>query len=280
MYHISGSGSQPCCGSRGASLWQLEVASPSTTTNALQLSTDALRAMQDWFYGPAASLTARHRVDGGPTAAVLTAEQTSAAQWGFATDSSLSATSIDCEDNGPDAAPTFCAIGGDLRLTPFRGPDQTRREMESFVAELNADMSAAVSSATKDSVSPRRRSRSPFRPAPSVRVGGASSQTGAATPPQLKLSWLMDAATRELYEGFACDLASPGHKALVQSVREVVGVARPHSILGTLAEVGLLRRSGLDVQVIGFGDGEHTGVERIRAGLQVLGRVLGLLGEL
>ena len=57
-------------------------------------------------------------------------------------------------------------------------------------------------------------------------------------------------------------------------------VARPHSILGTLAEVGLLRRSGLDVQVIGFGDGLLASVGRLKTGVEVLARVLGLLGRL
>merc|ERR1711865_3152 len=98
------------------------------------------------------------------------------------------------------------------------------------------------------------------------------------------LSWKGDIDTMRSYEGIACSLDSPGHKALVQSVRETLGDVKPFSVNGSLPLVKAMQKSGFDLQLCGFGlmsvyhgIDEYCTLTDMKNGYQIMLRVLFLL---
>jgi len=100
----------------------------------------------------------------------------------------------------------------------------------------------------------------------------------------LELKWNGDLDTMRSYEGIACSLDSPGHKALVQAVRETNGEAKPFSVNGSLPLVKQMQRAGFDLQLCGFGlmsvyhgIDEYCTLSGMQSAYQVLLRVICLL---
>lgn len=65
---------------------------------------------------------------------------------------------------------------------------------------------------------------------------------------KIALKWLGDP-----WAGIACNLDSPGHKALDAAIAKVKGSSSSFSLTGSLPLVGDLQQEGFDVQITGFG---------------------------
>lgn len=148
-------------------------------------------------------------------------------RYAFLSPSSLKSTVIHAPNAKATKIPGQVRVEGDFRLTPFYDMSQARAGAEAFVKALDA------------------RIESGDLPAgfPATRTAGGQRGTVA-----LKLRGRST-------EGIACDLASPGLKALTGAIETARGgtAAKPFSLTGSLPLVRELQRGGFDVQITGFG---------------------------
>lgn len=144
-------------------------------------------------------------------------------RWRFTTPSSMKPTQIRVPEGSLNQIPGECTVNGDIRLTPFYGVEKVMAAVERFVREMDVRRLPALG--------PSRFSL------PREKLRGA-----------LSLRWLGHA-----HRGIACDLRSPGYRALRNAVREVLGEVKPFSTTGSLPLVGDLKDAGFDVQITGFG---------------------------
>src|SRR3989338_4470134 len=55
------------------------------------------------------------------------------------------------------------------------------------------------------------------------------------------------------FEGIACNMETPGYKAILEAIKQVKGTAKPFSVTGSLPIVKTLQDAGFDLQLVGFG---------------------------
>ena len=87
-------------------------------------------------------------------------------------------------------------------------------------------------------------------------------------------------------EGIACNLDSPGLKALIDATAQVKGEAKPYSITGSLPLVREMQNAGFDIQISGFGlsktyhaDNEYCLLSDMQDAFQILLRVISINDE-
>jgi len=154
------------------------------------------------------------------------------AEYLFDAGSSLKPTKILDHDNTINQIPGKTVVQGDIRVTPFYTIDEVKAAIERYVKEL-------------DVTTLRSHGWSKFElPAEKLRAN-------------VKLDWLGTP-----YKGVACDLKSPGYRALSQALQSVNKCA-PFSLTGSLPVIKDLQDAGFDVQVCGFGrmDAYHANNE-------------------
>merc|ERR1712224_213858 len=112
--------------------------------------------------------------------------------------------------------------------------------VESYVAQINANLE-------------KIRTRGPYAGYDLSHLPEAVEENTHKA--KLEVVWSTPKDVAMLYEGIACDLESPGHKALVQATTEVMGPGncKPYSISGSLPLVRYMQREGFDLQLDGFG---------------------------
>mmetsp|Transcript_2757 Transcript_2757/g.9694 ORF Transcript_2757/g.9694 Transcript_2757/m.9694 type:complete len:428 (-) Transcript_2757:165-1448(-) len=243
---VDSADSQPCIGTAGAMMWHLKAIGklfhsglPHKGINALELGMEAVKIIQERFY---ADFPAHPKEE----------------EYAFATCSTMKPTQMSCAKGGLNQLPPHATISGDIRLTPFYEVEDVRAKVESYVAELNADLGSI-----------------PTR-------GPHSTYTIAdGTTGKLELTWGAMAL-----EGIACNLTSPGYKALCKATEEVKGVAKPYAICGSLPLVRSLQREGFDLQVTGYGlsdtyhaDNEYALHSDLRDAVKILARIVAEIDE-
>ena len=84
-------------------------------------------------------------------------------------------------------------------------------------------------------------------------------------------------------EGIACDLNSPGLKAISDATLEVKGECKPYAITGSLPLVRQMQRAGFDIQITGFGlsktyhaDNEYALLSDMEDAFQILLRIISI----
>ena len=120
--------------------------------------------------------------------------------------------------------PGQATIQGDVRMTPFYNLDEAMKEIEGWVAELNADISKLPVLA-------------PFF------QNTLEDATG-----RLEFKWI-----EEPFYGVACDIHSDGYKVLEKATTQIVGSCVATSTCGALPLVDKLLLDGYDVQIAGYG---------------------------
>uniref|UniRef100_K3XD22 Peptidase M20 dimerisation domain-containing protein n=1 Tax=Globisporangium ultimum (strain ATCC 200006 / CBS 805.95 / DAOM BR144) TaxID=431595 RepID=K3XD22_GLOUD len=83
------------------------------------------------------------------------------------------------------------------------------------------------------------------------------------------------------YEGIACSLDSLGYKSLSAAITDVLGMAKPYSISGSLPLVRDMQRGGFDLTLIGFGlssvyhgDNEYCLLSDMKNAIKILARTI------
>ena len=137
-------------------------------------------------------------------------------------------TQMKCAKGGLNQIPPHATISGDIRLTPFYEVAAVKAAIQKYVDDINADLESL-----------------PTR-------GPVSKFVVAGSDPPIRGRLELEFG-EAYFEGVACDLDSVGFAALRDSVAAVKGEAKPYSITGSLPLVADLRRSGMDLQLIGFG---------------------------
>lgn len=152
--------------------------------------------------------------------------------------------------------PGSATIEGDIRLTPFYKIDDVIRKVEEYVADINANITA---------------------------LPGRGPRFGYELPDGSRgsVTWEWQGAPMK---GIACDLDSPGFKALSKATQEVLGKCEATSLTGTLPLVGDLKDAGFDIQVCGYGVAkvyhgvnEYAEISGFIAGVRIFSRIVDIL---
>lgn len=229
VYWIDSADSQPCCGTNGVAQWELKATGrlfhsglPHKGINSIEFASEALAEIQERFY------------EDFPT----NPEQVA---YGFAVGSSMKPTQIATSPGSLNQIPPWCKISGDIRLVPFYAIEECMERVEGYVKTINENL---------DKV----RRRGPYSKY-KIDLGPGPVADNDVDRAKLELSWGQSKEAAGLYEGIACNLSSPGHKALVQATAEVLGAdkCKPYSVSGSLPLVRMLQRAGYDLQIDGFG---------------------------
>jgi acetylornithine deacetylase len=151
-------------------------------------------------------------------------------EYNFATQSTLKATRIQSTSGSINQIPGECTIEGDIRLCPFYDVATVKTVIEECVEEINANPSIL------EEVCIHRGPHSKYT-LPSEELKGA-----------IQLVWTYGGEN-----GVACNLSSPGYRAVTKATEEVVGSVKPYGIGGSLPLIRELQDRGFDVQIAGYG---------------------------
>lgn len=175
----------------------------------------------------------------------------------YKTGSHLKPTQISVPSGGTNQIPGECTVTGDIRMTPFYAINDVQTSVVNFIESIDVETLPT------------------FGYGKFAVEEGKEKRTG-------KLSIKFRPGT---YDGVAVDKHSPGYKALHKATEEVRGEANPFSLLGSLPIIGGLKRSGFDVQVMGFGrmsayhaNNEYGMLNEFAQGYEILVKVLTTLG--
>lgn len=225
VYWVDSADSQPCCGTSGMLSWSLKCKGrlfhsgfPNKAINSIELASEACSIIQQRFFE-----------DFPP--------HPSEAGYQFTTGSHMKPTQIECAKGSMNQICPETTVSGDIRLSPFYEVEEVMMAVEQYVADINQDMGDL----------PNRGPWSKFELPSDVQT-----QPGEQRKGQVELIW-HNPDTFKLYAGIACRLDSEGHKALVQSCREVFATVKPFSVNGSLPLVKMMQKAGFDIQLCGFG---------------------------
>ncbi|KAJ3680660.1 hypothetical protein LUZ60_016938 [Juncus effusus] len=144
----------------------------------------------------------------------------------FATPSTMKPTKWSYPGGGINQIPGECTISGDIRLTPFYSPADVVKKLKEYVDDINANL---------DKLDTR---------------GPVSKYV----LPNENLKGRVEIEFEEdMMAGVACNLESRGFEVLCKATQEVVGIAEPYSITGSLPLIRNLQDEGFDVQTSGYG---------------------------
>ncbi|GAM19190.1 hypothetical protein SAMD00019534_023650 [Acytostelium subglobosum LB1] len=245
LYWVDSADMQPTIGTGGAQNWNLKAsgkifhsALPHKSINSIELVTEALAVIQKRFYEDFKPHPEEHK-------------------YGYEVSSSMKPTLWKRIDGSYNQIPGEAVICGDIRLTPFYNMDEMRKKVESYVADINADINSLPS-------------HGPFHKYSLPEEG----LTG-----KVELEWIGESSP-----GVACNIDSTGYKALAQATNEVTGELKPVSTCGTLPLVKDLQDSGFDLQITGFGkeetyhgDNEYASLSDFKKAVKILTRTIDLL---
>eukprot|EP00294_Goniomonas_avonlea_P008598 CAMPEP_0114558582 /NCGR_PEP_ID=MMETSP0114-20121206/10462_1 /TAXON_ID=31324 /ORGANISM="Goniomonas sp, Strain m" /LENGTH=437 /DNA_ID=CAMNT_0001743989 /DNA_START=8 /DNA_END=1321 /DNA_ORIENTATION=+ len=240
--------SQACMATGGIRQWRLTAKGklfhsgiPQKAMNAIELAHDALAAIQSRFYRDFAAGQKE-------------------ADYKFIVGSTLKPTYMSSPEGSRNIIQGEAVLEGDIRLTPFFDWNDVKAKVDSYVAEINADVGALAKA--------------------DVRGPGSKYEL----PEEGLKAEIQFEFMGEPHSGVACDLTSVGFKALNSAVQEVTGVAAPYSLTGSLPLIADLKQQGFDVQMIGFGKmcvyhghDEYTNLSDMANGTMILSRMIELV---
>jgi hypothetical protein len=142
--------------------------------------------------------------------------------------SNMKPTQVSCTPGSLNQLPPECTMQGDCRITPFYNVKAVMKQIDSYVAEINADPSILHSSAH----------------------GPHSKYTLPEEGKQgrIDLKWVGEGEN-----GIACKLDSKGYHAILEATKAVLGSVTPYAIGGSLPLIRDLQDQGFDVQISGYG---------------------------
>jgi len=251
-YWIDSADSQPCTGTAGAMQWHLKATGrlfhsglPHRGINSLELASEAMAIVQRRFYE-----------DFPPCP-----EET---LYKFGTPSTMKPTQVECAKGALNQLPAWTEISGDVRFTPFYDPVVVMNTVQGYVDDINNNIEAV----------PTRGPCSKY----TLEGDDVDVKRG-----KVEISWTDDVETCRHMEGIACDLNSPGLKAITEATAEVKGEAKPYSLTGSLPLVREMQNAGFDIQITGYGlsttyhaDNEYALLSDMQDAFQILLRVISI----
>ncbi|CAI5735513.1 unnamed protein product [Peronospora farinosa] len=243
VFWIDCSDSQPCIGTAGVITWTLKATGklfhsglPNLGINGIELGMDALCNIQERFYN-----------DFGP----LEMEK----EYNYSCPSTMKPVRITSSTNGLNQIPPWVEISGEVRLSPFYDMEDLIAKVQSYVADLNANITS---------------------------LEGKRGPVSKYSLPDENWNGKLEITFDKQYmEGIACSLDSVGYKSLYAAVADVLGEAKPFSISGSLPLVRDLQRAGLDLTLTGFGkssvyhgDNEYCQLSDMENAIKILARTI------
>ena len=99
----------------------------------------------------------------------------------------------------------------------------------------------------------------------------------------LTMEWGNNVEEARHMEGIACDMKSPGFKALCDATAAVKGKAVPYAITGSLPLVRTMQKEGFDLQITGYGlsstyhaDNEYVKLSDMADAFKIMIRLIAL----
>lgn len=226
VYWVDVADSQPCLGTVGSLSWSMTAKGrlfhsgfPHKGINSIELAAVAMDLIQERFYE-----------DFPPKPD----EET----YMFAVGSSFKPTQMECQKGSFNQICPSTTYHGDIRLSPFYTVSECMQKVDEYVEYINSEMTRL----------PTRGAYSRFSLDQDVEI-----QAGELRQGKIEWKWNGTLENFQLYEGVACNLDSPGHKALVQAFRETHSSVKPFAVNGTLPLVSSMKQAGFDLQLCGFG---------------------------
>jgi len=153
--------------------------------------------------------------------------------------------------------PGQATISGDIRATPFYDWKVIQAAVNGYVEDINKNITKLQSHHDKFSYQ-------------------VSDACGS-----IEWGW-----KETIYRGIACDLNSPGYKAISQATTEVLGTCTPSSLTGSLPCVAELQEAGFDLQICGYGlakvyhgTNEYCLISDMAQGYKIFSRIITILNE-
>lgn len=242
VFWIDAADGQPCMGTAGNMVWKLEI------TGKLFHSGMPHRSINPIEMGMDTMLFIQNRFYSEFPR--LPQEDV----YNFSTGSTMKPTQISCTPGSLNQIPPLCTIEGDIRLSPFYDVKDANAAVQRWVDEINAD--------------------------PAILHGHHGPHSKYTLPEEnllgrVKLSW-----QNEGENGIACDMESPGFKALFKATEEVIGEAIPYSIGGSLPLVREMKDKGFDLQIAGYGlsvkyhaDNEYASLSGLKKATKVIAKL-------
>lgn len=251
-YWIDAADSQPCMGTAGAMQWHLKATGrlfhsglPHRGINSLELASEAMAIVQRRFYE-----------DFPPRP-----EET---LYKYGTPSTMKPTQVECAKGALNQLPAWTEFSGDVRLTPFYDPITVMNTVQGYIDDINDDL---------ESVPTRG-------PCSKYTLEGDDIDVKRG---KVEITWTETVETVRQMEGIACDLNSPGLKAITDATAEVKGEAKPYSITGSLPLVREMQNAGFDIQITGYGlsttyhaDNECALLSDMQDAFQILLRIVSI----
>ena len=251
-YWIDSADSQPCIGSAGALQWHLKATGrlfhsglPHRGINSLELASEALAIVQKRFYEdfPAHPQEKLYK---------------------YGTSSTMKPTQVECAKGALNQLPAWTEYSGDIRFTPFYDPVVVMNTIQGYIDDINANIEAVPT-------------RGPFS---KYTLEGDDVDVKRGT---VSIEWVDDTESLRHMEGVACDLNSPGLKAIKDATLEVKGEVKPYSLTGSLPLVREMQDQGFDIQINGFGisktyhaDNEYALLSDMQDAFQILLRAISI----
>mmetsp|Transcript_33244 Transcript_33244/g.36794 ORF Transcript_33244/g.36794 Transcript_33244/m.36794 type:complete len:454 (-) Transcript_33244:146-1507(-) len=256
-YWIDSADSQPCVGTAGAMQWHLKATGrlfhsglPHRGINSIELASEAVGIIQRRFYE-----------DFPP--------HPEESKYGFATPSTMKPTQVECAKGSLNQICPWTIMSGDIRLTPFYDPVAVMQTVEGYIRDLNTKMDG-------DTIPTRG-------PVSKYTLQGDDIDVKSG---KLEITWTDDTESVRQMEGIACDLESPGLKAISDATLEVKGECKPYAITGSLPLVRQMQKEGFDIQITGYGlsktyhaDNEYSLLSDMVDAFQILLRIISISDE-
>ena len=176
-------------------------------------------------------------------------------------------TQVSCSPGALNQLPAWTEFSGDVRLTPFYDPVDVMNKVQEYIDEINENIEHV-----------------PTRgPCSKYTLEGEDVDVKRGI---VEITWTDDKESVRQMEGIACNLDSPGLKALIDATAQVKGEAKPYSITGSLPLVREMQNAGFDIQITGFGlsktyhaDNEYCLLSDMQDAFQILLRVISINDE-
>lgn len=180
--------------------------------------------------------------------------------YNYTTSSTMKPTQIRCTEGSLNQIPPVCTIEGDCRVSPFYDIDNVKRVLEEAAATINVDPQKVLAN---------NQNRGPH---------------SKYEVPTLDLKGRVEIKVDNGGNGIACNLDSPGFKALVKATGDVLGSVEPYSIGGSLPLVRDMQDDGFDIQIAGYGfaaryhaDNECASIAALGNATRIISRICSLL---
>mmetsp|Transcript_13777 Transcript_13777/g.30386 ORF Transcript_13777/g.30386 Transcript_13777/m.30386 type:complete len:437 (-) Transcript_13777:1289-2599(-) len=247
VFWIDAADCQPCIGTAGTAQWSMKAVGklfhsglPHKGMNSIELAMDAIAYIQKKFYADFPP----HPLE---------------KDYNFATQSNMKPTQVSCTPGSLNQLPPECTMQGDCRITPFYEVKAVMKQIDSYVAEINADPSILHSSAH----------------------GPHSKYTLPEEGKQgrIDLKWVGEGEN-----GIACKLDSKGYHAILEATKAVLGSVTPYAIGGSLPLIRDLQDQGFDVQISGYGissryhaDNEAASLSNLKDATRIISTVISIM---